>query len=205
MALFALVVLLVLAVPGSASAAWRMPIDGADIAGRFNYDQRAPFSAGQRRGVDLRSRPGAPVLAVCSGTVRHAGVLPSGVLGVSLDCGPLVATELGLARVALRTGQRVRAGALIGTSDGTLRLGARRASSPFAYVDPMALIAAPPTTIPTAPGRWPRSMADRARGAITIRHRAGAGIRPGPAAARPDRRRRAARRTHHPRAPQAAG
>jgi hypothetical protein len=62
---------------------------------------------------------------------------------VTLRCsGGLVATELGLATLAVARGARVRPGAEVGRlgASGVLRLGARAASRRHGYVDPAALL-----------------------------------------------------------------
>ncbi|MEI2702996.1 MAG: M23 family metallopeptidase [Baekduia sp.] len=153
-----------------AEAGWHPPLDEVEVAEPFAYDRSAPFAAGQRRGADLAAAPGAPVRAVCSGRVRHAGRLPGGGRGVSIDCGALIATELGLALVELRRDDAVRAGQRIGAAGktGRIRLGARRDGDPFAYRDPLALLDDPAE--PTDP-----LLAPRARG------RPRAGVPPAPA------------------------
>jgi hypothetical protein len=162
-----LLAVLTLAVPGRAAVAstthdrWRRPLPGAAVARTFSFDPAAPYLRGRRRGIDFRGRPGAPVLAVCGGTVTHAGRVPGWGPGVTVRCGALVATELGLGAPAVRRGQRVRAGAVLGRlgGRGVLRLGARRAGGRQAYVDPLALLAGepsvgapPPVVAPPAPG-----------------------------------------------------
>jgi hypothetical protein len=91
------------------------------------------------------------VLAACSGTVTYAGPVParSGA-GVSIRCGRLVATQLGLGAAFVRRGQSVPAGGLIGRlgAGGVLRLGARRAGDRLGYLDPRPLLAGPPPTWP---------------------------------------------------------
>ncbi|MCW3004533.1 MAG: hypothetical protein JWQ20_3831, partial [Conexibacter sp.] len=154
---------LTLAVPGRAAAAstthdrWRRPLPGAALVRTFSFDPAAPYTGGRRRGIDYRARPGTPVLATCAGTVTHAGRVPRWGPGVTLRCGRLVATELGLGAPAVRRGTHVRAGALVGRlgAGGVLRLGARRASGRHAYLDPLTLLGgdgrvpgAPPAVAP---------------------------------------------------------
>jgi hypothetical protein len=83
---------------------------------------------------------------------------------VTVRCGDLVATHLGLGRLAVRHGARVVAGARLGVVGpaGRLRLGARRRSARFGYVDPLALLGAVPPPVGRGPappplGRAPRS------------------------------------------------
>jgi murein DD-endopeptidase MepM/ murein hydrolase activator NlpD len=142
---------------------WRRPLIAGALAGSFSFDPAAPYAGGRRRGIDLRGRPGAPVLAACGGVVTHAGAVPRMGIGVTIRCGALVATELGLARAAVRRGAAVRAGALVGRlgARGMLRLGARRAARRHGYVDPLVLLdgrAVVPTRAPPAappPARRP--------------------------------------------------
>ncbi|HEY4097454.1 MAG TPA: M23 family metallopeptidase [Baekduia sp.] len=148
-----------LILPGPAAAStrrdrWRRPLDGATVIRTFSFDPAAPYVRGRRRGIDLRDRPGVPVLATCSGTVTHAGRVPRWGPGVTLRCGGLVATELGLGALTVARGARVLAGAPLGRlgARGVLRLGARRASGRQAYVDPLALLgggaSSPPAVAP---------------------------------------------------------
>ncbi|HMJ33292.1 MAG TPA: M23 family metallopeptidase [Baekduia sp.] len=157
-----LLAVLTLAAPGRAAASapdrWQRPLPGAAVARTFSFDPAAPYLRGGRRGIDLRGRPGARVLATCSGTVAYAGRVPGWGPGVTLRCGDLVATELGLAGpAAVRRGARVAAGAVLGRlgSRGVLRLGARRAGGRQAYVDPLALLdgdpSGPAPPVPVAP------------------------------------------------------
>jgi hypothetical protein len=152
LAFFLVAALAVVVVPARAAAdggsAWRPPLTGATVRAGFSFDPAAPYARGARRGVDLRGTPGAPVRAVCAGTVAYAGRVPAWGPGVSIRCGGgLVATELGLgAGLAVRRGGHATAGALLGRlgSRGVLRLGARRAASRHGYVDPLALLGADP-------------------------------------------------------------
>jgi hypothetical protein len=156
---------------------WRRPLPGGAVAGSFAFDRAAPYERGRRRGIDLRARPGARVLAVCSGVVTHAGRVPRWGWGVTLRCGGdgLVATELGLASVAVARDGWVVASAEVGrlASRGVLRLGARVAGRRHGYVDPAGLLSegegdggpagpavAPP---PRAAARLPRGTATAPR------------------------------------------
>jgi hypothetical protein len=130
----------------------------------FSYAPSAPFTRGARRVIDLRAVPGGAVRAPCAGRVTYAGALPgrasAGTRGITIRCGRLRATVLGLRATAVRRGTRVRAGAWLGAAAGAiLRLGARRATDRFGYVDPLTLLgpqtpAAPPGAAPL--GRAPR-------------------------------------------------
>jgi murein DD-endopeptidase MepM/ murein hydrolase activator NlpD len=156
--------LLVLVLPRAAAGAapirerWRWPVDSHTLAGRFAYSPRHPFATAQRRGIDIATPPGAAVRSACGGRVTFAGPVPGGRgLGVTVRCGALVATHLGLGRLAVRRGSRVAPGARIGTVGpaGRLRLGARVRAERFGYVDPVGLLGE--ERPPAAPiGRAPR-------------------------------------------------
>jgi murein DD-endopeptidase MepM/ murein hydrolase activator NlpD len=132
--------------PGpAAAAAWRLPVRG-EVVRAFAYDERSPFTAGSRRGVDIAPGPGAAVSAACSGRVSHAGRVPQRGLGVSVRCGSLTATHLGLGTLTVRRGDRLRAGHSIGRAgpSGVVRLGARVTARRFGWIDPLALTGPPP-------------------------------------------------------------
>ncbi|HEU4656998.1 MAG TPA: M23 family metallopeptidase [Capillimicrobium sp.] len=150
-----------LAAPGRAGAPWRAPVPGPVLA-RFATGPD-PFAAGQRRGIDLRARPGERAVAPCAGTVTFAGPLPRRGDGVSIACGALTATILGLAAPTVDAGTAVAAGDQVGTAAGSrIRLGARRSAQRFGYVDPERLLGASAAGRPLAgpaarrgPGRGP--------------------------------------------------
>jgi peptidase M23-like protein len=188
--------------PSAGADPWRRPVDGA-VARPFRFDPRQPFAAQRRRGVDLAAPPGAVVRAACAGRVSHAGPVPAHGLGVSIRCGELTATHLGLRALAVRRGARVGRGQPVGRlgASGVLRLGARVTAQRFGYLDPLALIEAerPRSRPPLGPvprGVAPRRPAPRGlpplgstpRGRPTrVRARAPAAARPADprAAARP--------------------
>src|SRR4051795_9264191 len=143
LALLAVVLPRAVAAGAPRSGHWRWPVAARDVAGRFAYSPRHPFAAAQRRGIDVAAAPGATVRAACRGRVSFAGPVPGGRgLGVTVRCGALVATHLGLVRLAVRRGGRVAAGTRLGSVGpaGRVRLGARRAADRFGYVDPLALL-----------------------------------------------------------------
>ena len=127
---------------GAAGAGWRWPLRGP-VVGAFHVSPGAPFARGQRRGIDVSAPAGALVRAACPGRVTFAGPLPRRGLAVSVRCGALVATYLGLGRLAVRAGSRVGRGEGLGAlgPSGRLRLGARRAGDRRGYVDPRTLLA----------------------------------------------------------------
>lgn len=151
------------AVAAAARERWRWPLHG-DVVGAFRYAPRHPFAAGARRGIDIAAPRGATVRAACPGHVTFAGPVPGGRgLGVTVRCGDLVATHLGLGRVAVRRGARVAAGDRLGVvgSAGRLRLGARRRSARFGYVDPLGLLGAASPPVGRGPGPPPLGRAPR--------------------------------------------
>jgi hypothetical protein len=148
-------VVLWLATPPAAAATprWHWPLRG-ELTGRFRLTPASPYAAGQRRGVDIAAAPGTPVGSACPGTVTYAGPVPRAGLGVTVRCGRLAATHLGLGTVAVRAGSRLAPGTRLGTlgRDGRLRLGARVAARRFGYVDPLGLLASDP--VPRPPLGW---------------------------------------------------
>jgi hypothetical protein len=140
----------------AAAGSWRRPVAG-EVVGAFQYSARRPFAAGWRRGIDIAARPGALVHAACGGRVSFAGPLPGegAGRGVSVHCGALTATHLGLAGLAVRRGAMVAAGAPVGTlgPSGLLRLGARVTARRFGYVDPLRLLGREPWVPPVAAPR----------------------------------------------------
>src|SRR4051794_9303409 len=161
LALLAVVLPRAVAAGAPRSGHWRWPVASREVAGRFAYSPRHPFAAAQRRGIDVAAAPGATVRAPCGGRVSFAGPVPGGRgLGVTVRCGALVATHLGLGGLAVRRGARVAAGSRLGAGGpaGRLRLGARVAAERFGYVDPFALLRDErPPAAPGAPlGRAPR-------------------------------------------------
>src|SRR5215210_329608 len=125
--------------------AWRLPVAG-EVSGAFTYDERRPFAPHRRRGVDLRAAPDAVVRAACSGEVSHAGRVPLRGLGVTVRCGRLTATHLGLGALGVRAGERVRRGRRLGRVGpaGIVRLGARVTVRRFGWIDPLRLVGALP-------------------------------------------------------------
>jgi hypothetical protein len=220
LALAAVAVVLAAAGQAGAQERWRRPLPGGAVAGGFAFERATPYERGRRRGVDFSGPPGAAVVAACTGTVTFAGRVPGRARGrgVTLRCGRLVATELGLSATAVRRGQAVVAGARIGTlGAGPLRLGARVAGDRHGYVDPLALMgdghapvapvappavaprrrgpgrppaAVPPVTEPATPRAAPNVPLPALVGAALIASAAGGG-----GALRARRRRRRARRT----------
>ncbi len=91
--------------------------------------------------------------AVCSGVVSFAGLLPDGRHGVTIRCGRLAATELGLLRSEVARGESVLVGQRLGAlgPGRLLSIGARRSDDRDGYSDPLSLLAAPPRSLPILP------------------------------------------------------
>lgn len=150
----ALSALALLAGPIAAEAAqWQWPLERHRVAERFDFTRGDRFRAGAHRTLTLRGAPGAEVRAVCSGVVSFAGRLPDGRLGVTLRCGNLAATQLGLLRLGVRRGDVVAAGQQLGSlgSGRLLSVGARHWSDRDGYRDPLALFGESPGGVPVAP------------------------------------------------------
>ena len=143
----------------AAAASWRAPVPGR-VVRPFVYSPRAPFARGARRDVELAALSGEQVLAPCSGPVAFRGRVPRFGPALSIRCGRLVATLLGVR--ATRAGF-ARRGARIGRATGDVRLGARRFGTRWGYRDPLSLIGTalgrPPAPVLPAP----RPGAPRAR------------------------------------------
>jgi hypothetical protein len=159
----ALVLLGLLASAETAAAqGWRRPLDGGVVVKAFAYDRGTPFVRGGRRGIDLSASPGARVAAVCGGVVTWAGRVPGWGRGVTLRCpSGLVATELGLASVAVARGAHVVPGSTTGRLwlRGVLRVGARWGDDRLGWIDPAPLFgeqAEPPAVAPPPVARRPR-------------------------------------------------
>src|SRR4051794_22042834 len=165
LALLAVVLPRAVAAGAPRSGHWRWPVASRDVAGRFAYSPRHPFAGAQRRGIDVAAAPGAAVRAPCAGRVSFAGPVPGGRgLGVTVRCGALVATHLGLGRLALPRGAPVAppappgAGRAAGGRGGGRRRGPRGGAALLGSVAPRARPReGRPPAAPNAPlGRAPR-------------------------------------------------
>jgi murein DD-endopeptidase MepM/ murein hydrolase activator NlpD len=141
-------------VSAARAASWERPVRGPVLRPFALSADR--YARGQHRGVDLGAPLGAAVRAACGGRVRFAGSVPGGGRTVSVGCGALVATYQHLGVAAVRRGEPVAPGAVIGTVGRSghprdprshLHLGAREAAS-GRYVDPLALLGPSPRAIP---------------------------------------------------------
>jgi len=155
----ALILIALIAFPSAAAAApWRWPIDrNARVIGHFRFSRSDPYRAGSLRGVVLRSAAGSTVRAVCSGVVSYSGPVPKRRRAVTINCGRLAATELGLTSTRVVRGERLVVGQPLGAlaAGAPLQIGARIAGQRQGYVDPLPLLAAPHSPAPLAP-RAPR-------------------------------------------------
>jgi hypothetical protein len=139
-----LAALLVLVSAGTAAGAgWRPPVPGAVVRG---FDLGAnPFEGGRHRGADFAAGPGAPVRAPCAGRVVVARRVGSSGRVVTIRCGPWRVSHMPLTTMAVRPGQSLRRGALLGTAAASrehagLHLGVRREGVRFGYVDPLRFL-----------------------------------------------------------------
>jgi hypothetical protein len=123
------------------ASGWLRPVDGAVVA---PFDAPAsPYGPGHR-GADLGAPPGTPVRAANDGVVSFAGSV-AGTLHVTVaHAGGLRTSYSFLATVAVRAGESLARGDVLGTTGGTgpdhdgsvLHLGLRIGDR---YVDPMQL------------------------------------------------------------------
>jgi murein DD-endopeptidase MepM/ murein hydrolase activator NlpD len=128
----------------SADAQWIRPVDGPVVKPFVTPITR--FGPGHL-GVHLRAAPGTPVRVAGAGIVTFAGRVAYSQHVVVRHVNGWRTTYSFVASIAVRAGQRVRAGQVIGTAggrgpdhDGTvLHLGLRIGDT---YVDPMQLFGA---------------------------------------------------------------
>ncbi|HSH61041.1 MAG TPA: M23 family metallopeptidase [Acidimicrobiales bacterium] len=111
----------------------RPPVD-APVVDVFR-PPASPFGPGNR-GIDYATAEGTPVRASADGQVAFAGPV-GGRLHVVIRHGDGIRTSYSfLAAIDVRRGQRVSAGAEVGTAGPSLHFGARRGD---AYIDPLTL------------------------------------------------------------------
>jgi hypothetical protein len=127
--------------PPVLAGAWLRPVDGGVVR---PFAQPASVYGPGHRGVDLAAAPATPVRAANDGIVRFAGSV-AGTLHVTVAHGAALRTSYSfLQSIAVRDGQTVARGDVLGTSggsdadhDGTvLHFGVRVGDR---YVDPMLL------------------------------------------------------------------
>jgi len=118
------------------------------------------FAPGQRRGIVIAARAGAPVRAACAGTVSFAGFVGDNGLTVAVACGALTATYVHLGSLRVRRGaavareERIGSVGLSGRPRGAMPqvgLGARLRGGDREYVDPLRLLGEPDAARPGAP------------------------------------------------------
>lgn len=111
------------------------PVPG-EVAAGFDPPEQ-PYGPG-RRGVRLAAEPGDAVRAARAGDVVFAGPV-AGTPWVSVDHGGGLRTSYGPVEPAVRAGEHVAAGAVLGrlADDGSLHWGARIEGT---YIDPLDLL-----------------------------------------------------------------
>jgi hypothetical protein len=96
-----------------------------------------PYGPGNR-GIDYATEAGAPVRASARGVVAFAGAVGATLHVTVLHPDGVRTTYSFLRSVAVRRGERVQPGHVLGTSGGTLHFGARVGEE---YIDPRSLFA----------------------------------------------------------------
>ena len=131
-----------------------------------------PFARGQHRGVDFPAR--GAVRSACSGRVVFAGRV-AGEGTVSVRCGRWRVSYAPLTRVAVRVGEPVGPGELLGRAARGIHFGVRREGRRFGYVDPLRFLAAgrsapPPLAAPRGTRRPDRLEPHAARPPLARPH-----------------------------------
>ncbi len=158
--------------PDPLRTAWVWPLDGAVVRA---FDPPAtPFGRGHL-GIDLAARPGTPVRAAGAGVVVFAGAVAGSLHVVVAHPGDLRTSYSFVASIAVRRGERVRTGDVVGTTGGlggdhagaVLHFGLRVGAT---YVDPMQLLrpdlAAVVHLAPTRDAPLPASVHDERGGLV---------------------------------------
>ena len=151
MTLVALVASGVAATPAAAApapaGAWTRPVDGPVVRG---FDAPTSRYGPGHRGADLAVPDGTPVRAAGDGVVTFAGVVAGTLHVVVAHAGDLRTSYSFLAVAAVRRGEVVHRGDVIGTTGGPtgahpagFHLGLRRGDD---YLDPMLLFGPPDLT-----------------------------------------------------------
>ncbi len=127
--------------PSTHASAWQRPVEGAVVR---PFEQPSSVYGAGHRGVDFAASPGTPVRAANDGVVTFAGTV-AGTLHVTIAHGGTLRTSSSfLQSIAVREGQQVARGDVIGTAGGVgpdhdggaLHFGLRVGDH---YVDPMLL------------------------------------------------------------------
>jgi murein DD-endopeptidase MepM/ murein hydrolase activator NlpD len=114
---------------------YRPPVDGPIVD---HFRPPACTWCPGNRGIDYAPPRGTPVHASAAGVVSFAGPVGSELFVVVTHSDGLRSTYAFLASVAVRVGQRVAAGEVVGTSGSELHFGVRRGT---VYLDPELLFA----------------------------------------------------------------
>jgi hypothetical protein len=159
-----------LSAPAAATGGWVRPVPGAVVR---PFDPPASRFGAGHLGVDLAAPNGTPVVAAGPGVVSFAGTVAGTRHVVVAHAGDLRTSYSFLAAVAVRRGESVRAGDVVGTTGGTgsghdgdvLHVGLRSGDT---YLDPMLLLGPPDLTAivhlaPTAEPPHPVSAARERR------------------------------------------
>lgn len=159
-------VLVLLLLPATAPA-WSWPTSG-DVLRPYSYTGD-PYAGGQHRGMDVAGQDGSNVAAPAGGAVVFVGSVANNGKTVAIETADgYTVTLTHLGSIAVRKGDTVREGAVVGTVGVTgqpevegpyVHLGVRRAEDPNGYVDPASLlpvlasppVAPPPPAIQPAP------------------------------------------------------
>lgn len=154
-------------VPGAgARADWRHPLPGATVIRGFEPPPEE-WLAGHR-GVDLEARPGTEVFAPAAGTVHFSGMV-AGRPVLTLRVGSHL-SSFEPVESTLRAGERVEAGAVLGTlaaeprhcpDSSCVHWGVRQNG---AYVDPMGLLAVSRSPILLPQAERPEPLPERPSG-----------------------------------------
>ena len=146
---------------------YRPPVD-APVVDPF----RPPtgFAGPGNRGLEYATRPGSAVRAAAPGVVVFAGAVGAGLHVTVLHLDGVRTGYSFLRSVAVRVGQQVAAGGIIGTTGASFHFGARIGR---AYVDPAVLLRTPRRARLLPVGLFDMAPADPAGLAGT--RRAGAG------------------------------
>lgn len=95
--------------------AWRYPLDQVRVTSL--YGVRSAIVPTGHHGVDFAAQRGTPVYAVADGTVTHAAFDVNRGHFVRIDHGGRISSQvIHLDRIAVKPGERVAAGTLLGTS-----------------------------------------------------------------------------------------
>lgn len=92
---------------------------GKGEVARFFTPATGRYGAGGHAGIDIAMPRGSEVFASSGGTVSFAGNTPVGICVSVLHQGGFKTTYVSLATAAVRRGQEVRAGQVLGKSDGS--------------------------------------------------------------------------------------